>query len=245
MVNNDSWFGKSINWVIRLLTGSLGSPKDKIRLLSVGVGISRKFGACPGASLDATNIYKKVPAKKKTLLVDRQATKGAVLAELVNAVNGTDDSGLFIFFFSGHGGQIRSKDPGEVDGLDETLCVDDGEIVDNEIWNILSNAKCRVFMVTDCCNSGTNYQQVGNPHVFMARTARKSGVRLLHWGGCSDGQYSYGDAAGGELTNAIIRLIGKGISYKDSFNKVKKSVKELEVPTKVSIWFDEDTELFK
>ena len=245
MVNNDGWFGKSINWVIRLLTGSLGSPKDKIRLLSVGMGTSRKFGACPGASLDASNIYNKVQAKKKVLLLERQATKSAVLSELIAAVNGTSDSGLLIFFFSGHGGQIRSKDPGEVDGYDETLCVDDGEIVDNEIWNIISKAKCRIFMVTDCCHSGTNYQQIDRPKVFTMSTESRSGVRLLHWGGCSDNQYSYGDNSGGDLTNAILPYIGQGVSYKDVFKKVKRAVKESEVPTKAVIGFNEDTELFK
>ena len=238
------------NWIKHLFTLTLGASKSDIRLLAVGMEGSKKFGNCPGAGLDARNIYNKVKAGKKVLLLNNQATKTAVVSALSEGIRSTSDDGLFIFFYSGHGGQIKSSDPSETDGKDETLCLWDKELVDTEIWSIISAAKCRVFMVTDCCNSGTNFQASiglgGTPLSRMCRTfSSPRGLRLLHWGGCSDGEYSYGNNSGGELTNAIVDIIRKGYDYKTAFHKVLVKCKGTEVPTKVNIGFNEGVELFK
>lgn len=233
-------------WIGRFLTGSLGAKKSKIRLLSVGVERG-KYGACPGARTDAQRIYDKVEAGKKVLLLDNKATRSSVTVALKDGIAQTDDSGLFIFFYSGHGGQVKSSDKSEIDGKDETLCLYDGELVDNTIWSILQTAKCRVFMVTDCCNSGTNYRSIVPLRRFvLARTAESPrGMKLLHWGGCDDGKYSYGDAQGGVMTNAILKILGKHLSYKDAFRKVSSASYQFQVPTRANIGFDEDVEMFK
>lgn len=237
----------AFSWVKHLLTGTLGSSKSDIRLLAIGMESSKKFGRCPGAGVDAQNIYNMVKAGKKVLLLNNQATKSAVLSELKTGVSAVKDDGLFVFFYSGHGGQIKATDKSETDGKDETLCLWDKELVDNEIWAILSSAKCRVFMVTDCCNSGTNFQIARGTSFAMPFASFKSprGMRLLHWGGCSDGEYSYGDDSGGELTNAIVSIMGKGYDYKTAFHKVVVKCIGTEVPTKTSIGFNEGVELFK
>ena len=235
-------------YICRLLTGKTGSKKSKIRILSVGVGNSRKFGSCPGACMDASSILDKVDAGRKVLLLDRQATRSSVLNELREGVSGTDDDGLFVFFFSGHGGQVRSSDKSETDGKDETLCLWDGELVDNQIWSVLQSARCRVFMVTDCCNSGTNYMVAGPFRVLeLSRLQARgsSSPRLLHWGGCGDGAYSYGDDTGGVMTNAILKLVGKGFSYKRAFDRVFSACKGSQTPSIACIGFDQDVELFK
>ena len=65
---------------------------------------------------------------------------------------------MFIFFYSGHGGQVYN--PNETDGCDETLCFWDGQFIDDRVWELLRKMpqEMRCFMVTDCCNSGSNYQ---------------------------------------------------------------------------------------
>lgn len=230
----------------RLFTGSLGSRKSRIRLLAVGVARGR-YGACPGASLDAQRIHDKVSAGKKAILLDSAATRKAVTNALKSGIAGTEDDGLFVFFYSGHGGQAKSSDPSEDDGRDETLCLYDAELVDNTIWSILQSAKCRVFMVTDCCHSGSNYRSASPLRGFVAARSAESpkGLRLLHWGGCQDSTYSYGDEAGGVMTNAILSQIGKGVSYKDAFKHVVAASRAYQAPVKASIGFDEKVEVFK
>ena len=236
---------KFFSWVGRLLTGSLGSRKSRIRLLSVGMENSRKFGSCPGAGLDAERIHEKVSAGHKVLLKNDQATKSSVLSALRDGIAGTDDDGLFIFFYSGHGGQVKSKGRDEEDGKDETLCLWDGELVDDSIWSVLQTAKCRVFMVTDCCNSGTNYRSAGIPFVRLRSCFPRRGLRFLHWGGCSDGSYSYGDDSGGVMTGSILRLVGTGVSYRTAFAKVVSDSAKFQAPLKFNLGFDEDVEVFK
>lgn len=233
------------SWVGRLFTGSLGSKKSKIRLLAVGLENSRKFGACPGAGLDAQRIHEKVQAGKKVLLQSSQATKSAVTSALQEGVCGTSDDGLFIFYYSGHGGQVRDKSGDEEDGKDETFCLWDGELSDDTVWSVIQGAKCRVFMVTDCCNSGTNYRAAWIPFVKSSSCNPRKGLRLLHWGGCSDGTYSYGDSSGGVMTNSILKMIGSGASYKKTFSRAVSDSKGFQVPVKFNLGFDEDVEVFK
>ena len=232
-------------FIKHLFTETVGAKKSDRFLLSVGVENSRKFGECPGAGLDAKRIHDKVAAGDKILLLSGDATKSAVKSALKRGVAETDDDGLFIFFYSGHGGQVKAKtDKTEDDGKDETLCLYDGELIDNEIWSILSAAKCRVFMVTDCCHSGTNFRSAS---FFAGKVYAESnsGFRLLHWGGCSDHEYSYGDAAGGVMTNAILSVLSKGYTYKEAFKKVVHMSQPSEIPVKFNLGFDEDVELFK
>lgn len=238
--------GSLFNWIKRLVTGSTGAKKSKIRVLAVGVENSPRYGACPGATVDARRMHDRIGAGKKVLILNNDARKATVLSALRDGVAGTDEDGLFVFFFSGHGGQRPSKDPSETDGRDETLCAYDAEIVDDEVWNVISKARCRVFMITDSCSSGTNYRGV-KPEKFWRRVVGmgSGGPRLLHWGGCSDGQYSYGGSSGGILTNAILDILDKDYSYAQAFRKVVSRVKSSEVPTRYATNFDEDVELFR
>lgn len=236
-----------LNWFGRLFTGNSGAKKSKIRLLAVGMSNSRKFGACPGAGIDAQRIYDRVSAGKKVLLLDSQATTSSVLAALKGGIAQTADDGLFVFYYSGHGGQVKSGDPSETDRKDETLCLWNGELVDNKIWSVLQTAKCRVFMVTDCCNSGTNFRAVMPFRSFIGARSIGSprGLRLLHWGGCDDGKYSYGDDAGGIMTNAILSVIGDGLSYRKAFKKVSSASYKFQVPMRSNLGFDEDVEFMR
>ena len=111
---------------------------------------------------------------------------------------------------SGHGGQIRDREGDEDDRLDETLCLWDGQLADDVMWEALLKvpAGVRVAFITDSCNSGTNYRA---PHDYvkpMRARARKSGTELkcdfLHFAGCPDGKSSYGGSDGGVFTTALL-----------------------------------------
>ena len=66
--------------------------------------------------------------------------------------------GDFLFvYYSGHGGQLPDMDGDEEDGLDETWCLYDGELIDDELHLLWSEFKkdVRILVISDSCHSGT------------------------------------------------------------------------------------------
>jgi hypothetical protein len=59
--------------------------------------------------------------------------------------------------YSGHGGQLPDLNGDEPDGQDETWCLFDSELVDDEIYATLSSFSpgVRVLVLSDSCHSGT------------------------------------------------------------------------------------------
>ena len=146
---------------------------------------------------------------------------------------------LFVFYYSGHGGQqpdFLSATKDELDGKDEPLLAYDKQIIDdelNEIW--LSLAKgVRVVMISDSCNSGTNYKNIGdfdNPTPFDPvmdeSTGDKMQAQMIHFGGCRDGFTSSGYLGGGAFTMALCNVWDNGKfngSYRQLLNKVASLV---------------------
>jgi len=128
---------------------------------------------------------------------------------------------LLVLYLSGHGGQVADGDATEPDGLSETLCLWDGEMTDTYLSGILADvpAGARVFLVTDTCNSGTNYRRRRNLRRAMPAPFAAA---LIHFGGCADGASSYGSAQGGVFTTALIDAWRDGISYKAWFEEAER-----------------------
>jgi hypothetical protein len=63
---------------------------------------------------------------------------------------------VFVFFYSGHGSQREgSRDVREIDQIDETIHVYDGDIVDDEFGTMLDGFRTNLAVVTlDSCFSG-------------------------------------------------------------------------------------------
>jgi hypothetical protein len=59
--------------------------------------------------------------------------------------------------YAGHGGKLPDKNSDEEDFKDETWCLFDGELVDDELYYLLSKfaAGVRVIVISDSCHSGT------------------------------------------------------------------------------------------
>ena len=208
--------------------GSNGDKKMEAKTTSiviVGMRNSAKFGKCLGADVDATTMTNILSTYgKPVVLRDSQARKAAVVSALTEAVK----SDLCIFCYSGHGGSEKFADTkfdaSEPDGKDEYLCLYDTYLKDTEIWGIVSKAKGRVVLIFDCCHSATMYRSaVSNDDIRSEPFTMQmldgivlpqgSNINVLVWSGCPDDNYSYGDAKGGVLTNAIRDSYGKNKSY--------------------------------
>lgn len=199
------------------------NPPNKIGAVVIGMENSKAFGNCLGSKYDSDRM-KSLFSKwtdNVTLLQDSAATVSAVKS----ALNKITDSDLMIVYYSGHGGNYKFPDTkDEEDGMDEFLCLWDNYLRDNEIWNIITKCRGRVWLIFDCCHSRTMFKmlyftQASAVHALDTATAP---VNMMCWSGCNDDQYSYGSSAGGELTNAFFKYYKEGITYSDLWSKIQK-----------------------
>jgi len=97
------------------------------------------------------------------MVVNQRATKDAILGRLREAIQASAPGDIVVFYFSGHGSQIRDRDGDELaDGLDELLCPHDMDwdtgryVVDDEFDRIVASAPRDVVVEAffDCCFGG-------------------------------------------------------------------------------------------
>ncbi len=94
---------------------------------------------------------------KPTVLLTKKATRAGFLAHLRMAVKSLKSGDLFFLTFSGHGGQVPDSNRDEPDRKDETWCLFDGQLIDDELYFELSRfaAGVRVLVLSDSCHSGS------------------------------------------------------------------------------------------
>lgn len=95
---------------------------------------------------------------KSTLLITKKATRANLLAALRKAAKSLSTGDIFFMSFSGHGGQVPDVSGEEKDDKqDETWCLFDGQLIDDELYYEISlfKAGVRIFVVSDSCHSGT------------------------------------------------------------------------------------------
>jgi hypothetical protein len=200
-------------------------------------------GHCPGCDRDVYRMGRLLHDRGFDgieVLVNSAATIQGVKEAFVRAAKTLTDGDLLTLYVSGHGGQVDDIDGDEDDGKDETLALYDGEAEDDRIADYLRTIPkgVRVLFLTDSCNSGTNYRG-------MRRRKRSTPVKLasksdgfkgslLHYGGCSDGRYSYGDWDGGKFTNAMLDTIAKArkpLNYIDLFQRTSERMPSYQQPS--------------
>jgi metacaspase-1 len=118
---------------------------------------------------------------KVTTLLDRKATKAAMVEAITRLVVDAADGNTCVFQYSGHGSFVADEDDEEPDGKDEVLCPSDigqnSYLTDDELYAIFDRQKPGVKLVflSDSCHSGTVAKMM--PMVDVARKTPKS--RLL------------------------------------------------------------------
>lgn len=94
---------------------------------------------------------------KPTVLLTKAATRAKVLAAMRSAAKALKAGDLFVLSYSGHGGQVADVTGDERDHKDETWCLYDGQLIDDELYLELARfAKgVRILVLSDSCHSGT------------------------------------------------------------------------------------------
>lgn len=90
-------------------------------------------------------------------LLSADATRHRVTESILQAANALGPGDIFLLSYSGHGSQKPDQNGDEPDFLDETWCLYDGELLDDEIYQLWSSFKedVRVLVLSDSCHSGT------------------------------------------------------------------------------------------
>ena len=141
------------------------AARHKARSLHIGLnevsaaaygGWTGPLAACEFDANDMAAIAKS-KSMKPTVLFTKQATRSSVLKAMRAAAKALVSGDLFFMTYSGHGGQVPDVSGDEADKQDETWCLFDGQLIDDELYFELSRfaSGVRILVLSDSCHSGT------------------------------------------------------------------------------------------
>ena len=147
--------------------GNNGQPLPQKTGYALAIGLNKVDpahyggwdGELMGCEPDAMDMLKiaKIQGLKAEKLITSEAPRERVLDKLGNLAEELETGDLLVVSYSGHGGQIPDQNGDEVDGLDETWCLYNGEILDDELYGawMKFQAGVRILVFSDSCHSGT------------------------------------------------------------------------------------------
>lgn len=173
-------------------------------------------------------------------LKNKKATSDNILNSLFNISKKLKKGDIFTFYYSGHGGSKTDLNRDELDDhQDETLVVYDRDLVDDELNSKWLQFKegVRILMVSDNCNSGTNYKagddirQESKPILIDKHIDKEMKAMMIHIGACRDSQSVSGgtDKEGSPFTYALQDILKSNEKIKG----YQKLVDEFEWRTEV------------
>ncbi len=195
-------------------------------------GWEGRLSGCLNDAAAMTNIMNHQGFATVDFLVDEHARSNKVLQAIDDAARTLLPGDLFVFTYSGHGGQI--DDPWGVYGQVDTICLFDRQVVSHELYMLWSAFRpgVRVVMVADSCHSGTVSRsiwevvtkaiprtvqiatQAQNHYLYkaimrgMPNQQPATGVLLL--GGCQDNQLSGDGLQNGLFTANLLNVYNNG-----------------------------------
>ena len=119
-------------------------------------GWDGKLKSCERDAKDM-NLIATTQKFESTILLGKKATRENVINNIRGAAGQLDPGDIFFVSYSGHGGQLPDLNGDEPDGLDETWCLYDGELIDDELYELWSLFKndVRILITSDSCHSGS------------------------------------------------------------------------------------------
>jgi len=144
-----------------------GSRARKPAAISIHIGLNGVSGEAYGGwsgplsacEFDANDMAAIAKAKgmRPTVLLTKKATRARVFAALRGAAKSLRAGDLLFLTYSGHGGQVPDANGDEPDKRDETWCLYDGQVIDDELYLELSRfaAGVRILVLSDSCHSGS------------------------------------------------------------------------------------------
>ncbi len=145
--------------------GGGGDAGQGGRIFGVFVGISDYPGSgdLPECANDAIKLAQALRERsllvetRQVVLTDSQATLANVRAAMQRMATEVRPDDIFVFFYSGHGsqGSPGSQDAREIDGIDESIVLYDGQMVDDEMGRLFDGIHARLAVLSlDSCFAG-------------------------------------------------------------------------------------------
>lgn len=148
-------------------------------------------GALRACEADADDMRAIASARsfRSRLLLTSAATRDAVRGAIAGAAAELVAGDIFFLSYAGHGGQVPDRNGDEDDAQDETWCLYDGQLIDDELaalWAMFVPG-VRILVVSDSCHSGTIVRELflstlvatGALHALMARTDERPALRAM------------------------------------------------------------------
>lgn len=136
--------------------------------ISLHIGLNRidpnHYAGWEGTLNACENDARSMEAIAKTLgyrteiQLSEQGTRAALVEFLTRAARDLKSGDMLLLTYSGHGNQMPDLDGDEpVDKLDETWCLYDGQMIDDELYRMYGALAegVRVLILSDSCHSGT------------------------------------------------------------------------------------------
>jgi hypothetical protein len=149
------------------------------------------------------------------VLCGPQATREAVGTLLAGTARALRPGHTLFVSFSGHGSRVPDENGDERDGWDETWCLHDTHLVDDELveyWRLLARGS-RALVVADCCYAGGTVRE---------------GERPLTWHGIQPftgwDATVYPPACGGAWRGVSQTVVPPGIRVPDQDDGIQASV---------------------
>lgn len=156
-------------WLVNALGCCRPEPvpdPSTVRGVALAVGLNRvdpeHYGGWDGALTAPENDARTMAAIAASrgfeteLVLGPEATRNRLLSRLATLAGELAAPEILVVSYAGHGGQVPDPSGEEADGLDETWCLHDGQVVDDELaaaWAAF-RAGVRILIVLDSCYSG-------------------------------------------------------------------------------------------
>lgn len=133
-------------------------------------------GALKGCVNDAKAMHELALGQgfKGQLLLNTEANRTQVIRAINQAAASLQAGDLFFISYSGHGSRIPDNNRDEDDGMDESWCLYDAQLMDDELNVYWSRFKAgvRILVVSDSCHSGTITKPGELETVYTQQTPR-------------------------------------------------------------------------
>jgi hypothetical protein len=142
-------------------------------------GWTGDLAACERDAMDMRRLAAAAGFKTKIMLT-AQATSAVLFAALRSAAGKLVSGDILLLTNSSHGGQIPDPTGEEDDGQDETMCLYDRQVIDDELYAAFGRFAdgVRILFVSDSCHSGTLARMVPPPGVAAAARSDMPAARF-------------------------------------------------------------------
>jgi hypothetical protein len=154
-------------------------------------GWDGKLKGCEADARDMGTIAQSLGYSERKMLLTTEATSARIIGEVVGFAKKLQAGDILFLTYSGHGGQIPDESNEEEDKFDETWCLYDRQLIDDEIYRLLGKfrAGVRIVVLSDSCHSGT----VTRMRVELAGRKEDELARELSRSAAAVGQEDLGD----------------------------------------------------